>query len=625
MSDDNLDAAWDIALQNHKAGRLDEAEAFYRSVLDRTHDDPEALNLLGVILHDRGNTTEAISLLQRAVDADPEFPDPRVNLARVLTLTGQPEAAAAHARRAATIDPSLAEAHLQLGHALIALHDYAAAVAACATVVSLAPDLLEGHINLAVGYLGLQNQAAAIQAFRYALRLDPNRAATLTTLGQLLSEHGDHADAITILRRAVTQAPLDIAACAALAMAYTRAQQPAAAAESLRIALQRAPERADLWTRLGSNLNSLGQFDEAANCHRRALDADPNAHESRRELLLFRCDSPGETAPLIAALANQATPIADRVTAGFALGEQCDSQGDFDRAFAYFAEANRLARSAAVEKGKRFDRLAFTASIDEQIANFPASLFQRTASFGNPSELPVFIVGMPRSGTSLIEQIAASHSAVFGAGEREDIARSIERLNADRANDGKSQWRAAAVRAEADAHIARLQALGGSARRVIDKMPDNILTLGQIAVLFPNARIILARRDLRDVGLSCFSKRFTDGLSWTSDLSDIAFRATQVERLVTHWRAVLPLRIVDLDYQMLVANLEAESRRLIAFLGLDWEAACVAFHQTEREVLTASRWQVRQPLYSSSVGRWRPYRHHLGPLLAGLEGLVPPE
>jgi hypothetical protein len=141
--------------------------------------------------------------------------------------------------------------------------------------------------------------------------------------------------------------------------------------------------------------------------------------------------------------------------------------------------------------------------------------------------------------------------------------------------------------------------------------------------LFPHARIVLCRRDLRDTCLSCYFQRFTSGLDWTSDLADLALRARQVERVIDHWRKVLPIPILELRYESLVSDLEAEGRRLISFLGLEWDPACLSFHETERQVLTASVWQVRQPLYSSSIGRWRQYRRHLGPLLEGLAGIVP--
>jgi hypothetical protein len=181
------------------------------------------------------------------------------------------------------------------------------------------------------------------------------------------------------------------------------------------------------------------------------------------------------------------------------------------------------------------------------------------------------------------------------------------------------RWDAAYARQLADHHLVSLQALGNGAVRIIDKMPDNIFFLWIIAALFPAARIILCWRDLRDVCLSCYFHHFTEGHLYAYDLADCAARGLEVERLALHWLRMLPLKFLVMDYERLVADLEGESRRLVEFLDLGWEPACVDFHRTERPVLTASAWQVRQPLYSHSAGRWRHYERHLAPLLNTLK------
>jgi hypothetical protein len=214
-----------------------------------------------------------------------------------------------------------------------------------------------------------------------------------------------------------------------------------------------------------------------------------------------------------------------------------------------------------------------------------------------------------------VEQIAASHPDVFGAGERRDVEGIMSRISRGPSHTVPVQWDRAMMRLEASRHIATLREFGGSARRVIDKLPDNIFFLGQIALLFPNARIIVCRRDLRDVCVSCFTNHFTATLNWSTNLEDLGFRAAMTERLMNHWRRVVPLRMLEVNYEALVANLETESRRLIDFLGLQWDSACLDFHKTKRPVATVSYMQIRQPIYDSSVGRWRRFADHLGPLL----------
>jgi hypothetical protein len=242
-------------------------------------------------------------------------------------------------------------------------------------------------------------------------------------------------------------------------------------------------------------------------------------------------------------------------------------------------------------------------------------LFTAAAEWGNRSELPVFIVGMPRSGTSLAEQIAASHSQVFGGGERKDILRIADAVLAHNRDRPIDEWDMDLARKLADQHIAHLQRLAGPASRATDKLPDNVLHLGISAVLFPGARIIFCRREPRDNSLSCFFQRFGEGNAFAYDLADCARRYLQVERLAQHWRRVLPLAMLTIDYEALVGDPEGESRRLIEFLGLDWEPACLEFHRAERPVFSASLWEVRQPVFRRSVGRWRHYERHLQPIL----------
>ena len=226
---------------------------------------------------------------------------------------------------------------------------------------------------------------------------------------------------------------------------------------------------------------------------------------------------------------------------------------------------------------------------------------------------------MPRSGTSLVEQIVASHSKVFGAGELNYIGDLAGSLESSRKVRSGFNYDVKEIRRLADGHVDRLKRLGGASERVIDKMPDNIFKLGIIATLFPAARVILCRRDPRDIGLSCYFQKFSGHqLAFSYDLADCGRRYKETEYLTDHWCRVLPLKILEIQYEALIADLEGESRKLIAFLGLDWEPACLDFHRTERIVTTASSWQVRQPLYTRSVGRWRNYERYLGPLFQTL-------
>jgi tetratricopeptide (TPR) repeat protein len=372
---------------------------------------------------------------------------------------------------------------------------------------------------------------------------------------------------------------------------------------------------AEAWHWLGNTLLVKGHLDEGLSCYRRAIAIDPDLADAY-EALSYSGQNADEAQVkrLAALLADPDRPLSDRIAAGFAAGTFLDNAGHYDEVYPNFATANALQRRLLEEAGERFDADALTREVDGVIARCTPALFSAAAGWGNPSELPVFIVGMPRSGTSLVEQIAASHSRVFGGGERKDvfrIAKAVLTRNRDRPI---KEWDMEFARQLADQHISGLQRLAGGALRVTDKMLDNILHLGIIPVLFPSACIVFCRRDARDNCVSCFFQRFGEGNAFAYDLADCARRLLEIDRLAEHWRRVLLLPMLSVDYEALIADPEGESRRLIEFLGLDWEPACLDLHRSKRPVFSASLWQVRQPVFGRSVGRWRHYERHLQPL-----------
>ncbi len=287
--------------------------------------------------------------------------------------------------------------------------------------------------------------------------------------------------------------------------------------------------------------------------------------------------------------------------AHFALAMALDRTDDPDAAFASAAEANRLLRDSLIRSGAGFDPAALRAYVDAAIAAFPPHAF--SDSEGVPDESPVFIVGMPRSGTTLAEQVLASHGSVAGIGESETLATSAAALvTSDPAS-------------VAERHLSWLRLMAGSATRIIDKTPDNLFHLGAAARLFPNARIIICRRDPRDVCLSCHFQGFALPMPYATDLADCALRVQETERMLAHWWGALKLRMLDLRYEAMVRDPAATARAMVSFLGLPWDPACLSFHTRPGIVTSASVWQVRRPVQGGSAGRWRRYRRHLGPLL----------
>lgn len=286
-----------------------------------------------------------------------------------------------------------------------------------------------------------------------------------------------------------------------------------------------------------------------------------------------------------------------------------------DEAFHHLHAANQLMRARLAAAGTRFHAAALRAYVDERIGRCTPDFFAAHRDWGNSSELPVFVVGMIRSGSTLTEQILASHPRIFGIGEANYIGAVGTALNGGMTDRVDRDWTRDACLRAANSHIVRLRVMGGGAARVIDKTLDNLFHLGMIAVLFPRARVIVCRRDPRDVALSCYFQSFAEPIPFAYDLADCATRIREVDRMLAHWQTALPLPMHTLQYERLVAEPEKETRRLIAFLGLEWDSRCLGFHRTQRPVRSASLWQVRRPLYGGSVGRWRHYASHIAPLL----------
>jgi tetratricopeptide (TPR) repeat protein len=460
------------------------------------------------------------------------------------------------------------------------------------------------------------------------VRLAPRHAQAQNNLGGVLRVCGQPAEAVRHLREAIRLKPVFAEAYSNLGLALRDLNQIGEAAQCFREALRIDPAYSRARNHLGFALLVQGKAAEALAEFQETLRRDPgNSHAvsglSRLAAAGHFRFSDEEIRRLQELTARPGIPLQDLCRLHFALARVLDKARSFAEAFEHCRRGNELRRELDRRRGVVFDPARQRELVDKLIAAYTPAYFARVRPFGLDSELPVFIVGMLRSGTSLAEQILASHPQIHGAGELEDLNRLAgtlpQRLGAAISYpECVALLDGATARAVASVYLQKLKRLGGDALRVVDKMPMNFLHVGLIATLFPKARFIHCRRDPMDTCVSCFFQNFADPQPFALDLEHLGLFYREYERLMAHWTRVLPVTVFELSYEELTANQEAASRRLVAFCGLEWNERCLNFHDTQRAVRTASSLQVRQPMYRTSVGRWKNYETQLQPLLKSL-------
>ncbi len=574
-------------------GRLRDAEESYRRVLALASDHDTAMANLGLMLLHIGRMEEGLELCRQAASRSSGEILPRQNLARMLLEYGRLDEAMQILEQALERTPNAAEISLLIGIAWDELGEVAEAANWLNRALHLDDGLLEARVRLAGLEADVENHQQALDILESVLQIDPARLDAIMGKARARLSLGDVDGSVADYRDAI----------------------------------RRYPESAALRAALGATLSSGGDIAGAVECQREAIALNKQCVPAYAGLLTtLRHKASDEERDAALALLDAPWMTDDkRASVRFGLAAYYDGKGEWDEAAKQMVQANALRKDADARRHRSYDPSFYEALVDRIIDTFTPALFEKLRGQGSDSERPVFIVGMPRSGTTLTEQILASHPAVFGAGERSFARQSLALLPhlMQRENDDPLQCLREVDRdtlqTAAAWHLGRFDALGaGEAQRIVDKMPDNYSLLGWLAVLFPRARFIHCRRDPRDVALSCWTTNFS-AIRWANDLDHLARRMEQHRRLMEHWRHVLPVPMLEIDYEDMVADQEGQSRKLIEWLGLDWNDRCLSFFATERLVRTASVTQVRQPIYRRSVERWRHYESMLAPLSARLD------
>ena len=653
---DNAEARHMLGILLHQSGKLAEAVEHVRRAAELEPDVALYHANLGEMCRLAGRTDEAIAAGNRAIALDPNHSGALSNVGIALFEQGRFEEALAHYDRAVVADPAFVQAHSNRGNALQRLKRFGEAETCYRRAIELAPQFPDAWNNLGTCLRELKRSEEAIAAYRTALELRQNDPETLDNLALALKDLEKHEEAAATLRAALAIEQrsdkihlhygsvlidlhrIDEAAAAterALALnpvshdavnlmgrvAFERGDLEAALAHYRR-ALSLKPDLADAYNNMGNVLKELGQLGEAREAYLQALDLDPKVSGVYVNLADSKKFSPGD--PHLAAmeaLAAQTDGLSktDRMQLDFALSKAYADLKQHRRSFEHLLKGTAAKRASIV-----YDEPTALALFHRIEQVFTPQIIRAKGGGGDPTPVPIFVVGMPRSGTTLVEQILASHPMVHGAGELKTLNDVVLTV---RDGDGNTipypelvpSLDPAAVRAIGARYLAMLREIAPHGERVTDKMPSNYYFVGLIHLALPNARIVHTMRDPIDTCISCFSKLFTAEQSHTYDLGELGRYYRRYERLMAHWRRVLPAgRMLDVRYEDVVADLDGQARRIIDYCGLPWDDRCLAFHRTDRPVRTASATQVRQPIYSSAVGRWKVYEEFLGPLLKEL-------
>lgn len=582
-------------------------------------------NNRGVTLRNEGKYAEALMAFDQAIQFDPQFALPHVNRAAALIQLGQRDEAVLAYETVLQLDPNNSVIHLQLGVLQKQFNNNHRSVYHFAEAVRIDPMQADAHNNLGAIAMEQRNFSEAMEHYQRALMCNPDFAEAHNNLGALYRERDNPEEAMGHFWEAIRLRPDYPEARTNLAVVLMEEGRLQEAIDSYLDALRLRPDFAEAENNLAYLYTELGRPEDALKHSLRAIELRPTFGEVYSNLAdLMRQGRYTFTPDQVQFMEKMTTGVnrlspEDAAPFHFAVATLCEHQKKHDQAFRHYVLGNRLKQQQFANQNRVFNHEHCKTMFDNIISTFTADRFAQMTPPGLDSELPVFVVGMPRSGTTLVEQILASHPDVHGAGELKQIQRMVLRLSRRDKEERKLTLDVTPphMRRLSQNHLDYLHRLAPNAKRVVDKMPDNFAHLEFIYTLFPHARVIHCRRDPIDTCLSCFVQNFRS-ITFATNFEDLAFYYQQYERLMDHWRKVIPLRMYEVVYEELVENQEAISRELISFLGLEWNERCLEFHKTDRPVQTASKLQVRQPIYKTSMKRWKRYGDQLRPLIHSL-------
>jgi tetratricopeptide (TPR) repeat protein len=644
----NAQASFERALEALRASRPHRAEAICREYLVDSPGSVNHLRLLGNALLKQARYAEAEQVVRQAIALKPEFPHLHEDLGSIFAMQQRFAEAEPYFREAIRLEPRLPLVHRKLGETLAALGRVHEAEAAIDEFFEQDED--KGRVATSLDHMRAGRKAEAIEALRGALRetpdnvdamrclahiyiqdkerlsdaeallrnatsLAPDYAAAWILLGGLLHELGRHADSVHAFSRVTELEPLNASGWTALGNARAFAGDVEQSREAYLQAVALDPRAPGAQMGLGHVLKTLGDQAGSLRAYRAAIAAKPDFGEvywSMANLKVFQFED-AEVEAMEEQLKRSDLPESADIHFRFALGKAWEDRGDFDRAWHYFDTGNQKQRKQVFH-----DPVMVEHRHDQIIEVFNREFLEQHAGAGDESPAPIFIVGLPRSGSTLIEQILASHSQVEGTQELPTLTHLVSQIGRYRRDRKQYPYAVRDLKAKNFRAIGR-QYLDEAATyrftakpRFTDKLPNNFSHVGLIHLILPNAKVINARRHPFDSCLGAYKQLFGKGQHFTYDMSELADYYRKYHETMQHWHRVLPGKVLDVHYEETVTDLEAQVRRILEHCGLPFEEGCVRFHETDRAVKTASSEQVRQPIYTRALGYWRHYDRHLG-------------
>ncbi len=612
----------DLAAAAQARGAFGEARTFFRKVTQKDPEQAPVWHALAGASFQLGELGEAAAALERACALEPDNIEYLSDLGGVYLGLENLAAAERTLRTVTQRRPDYGQAHYNLCSVLYRSGKLNEAIGELQRLIAREPGFAEAHFNLGVALRDIGNWGAARRAFETASKLQPDTARTYLELARLESAAHLTDDAIRHYRAYRGRGHNEVEVAVEFALLLQREGHTNEAMALLEQAERENPHNEQAGLTRARIMHEAGKLSDAEALYNAVLERFPQATAAAIGLSRLRQVSDANdplTVRLLQTLGAMSHDDARAQPVRFALGKIYDDLGEFEHAFAHYAAGNEM-RARSLD----YDRVAAEAETDALLATFTAPARQCNDVAASDSNKPVLIVGMPRSGTTLTEQIVAAHGRAAGAGELGFFPTLVRHLPmlAGTSMDYPGCWCSideALARQVSEQYLELLERHGADALRVTDKMPVNYKHVGLFSSLFPHAYVIICRRDPRDVALSIYFQYFRDRHDYAWRLADIAHCYVQHERLIKHWLALRPTRTHVVDYADLVQDHEQAARRLIAAIDLEWDPHCLDYHQVERQVKTASNWQVRQPIYTTSIARWRAYAEHLADFVSALK------